>query len=308
MFKKILVPLDGSLLAELALQTAVPLAQENQGELILLQIATAHMPVVLSTPEMVAYDVHLPDYATANETEMPSHDYLCRIRDNMSRTFKNISWQIRVEDGDAAGMIVDVAAAEKVDLIVMSTHGRSGVGRWLLGSVTEKVLRHAHCPVLAVRDRRPLQKILITLDGSELAEKSIPHGIALAKAFNAQVILLQVQANTPLLDLEAAASLDAYEYGLGQRYMQDFYEEATIYLESIWHQWQKENVSIKTAVREGNSAKAILEFARINDIDLICMTTHGRSGLQRWAYGSVAEKVLRGGECATLIVRSPNQD
>ena len=110
------------------------------------------------------------------------------------------------------------------------------------------------------------------------------------------------------LDLEAAASLDAYEYGLGQRYMQDFYEEATIYLESIWHKWQKEGVSIKTAVREGNPAKAILEFARLNEIDLICMTTHGRTGLQRWAYGSVTEKVLRGAECATLIVRSTNED
>ena len=307
MFEKILVPLDGSLLAELALQTAVPLAQENQSEIILLQIATAHLPVVLSTPEMVAYEVHLRDYAI-NDIEMPSHDYLTRIRDNMCRTFKDAKWQIRVEEGDAASMIVDVAEEEGADLIVMSTHGRSGVGRWLLGSVTEKVLRHAYCPVLVVRDQQPVQKILITLDGSELAEESISYGMTLAKAFGADVTLLQVQANTPMLDLEAAASLDAYEYGLGQRDMQDFYEEATIYLESIWHEWQQEGVTIKTAVREGNPAKAILEYARVNKIDLICMTTHGRTGLQRWAYGSVTEKVLRGGECATLIVRPPRQD
>lgn len=307
MFKKIIVPLDGSLLSEMALHTAVPLAQESQGDIVLLQIATAHIPVVLSTPEMVAYDVHLTDYTTS-EIEIPSHDYLTRIRDNMNRTFKDVNWHVRVEEGDAAGMIVDVAQEEGADLIVMSTHGRSGVGRWLLGSVTERVLRHAHCPVLAVRNNQPLQKILITLDGSELAEQSIPYGMALAKTFGATVILLQVQPNAPLLDLEAAASLDAYEYGLGQRYMQEFFADASIYLESTWHKWQPEGVTVKTAVREGNPAKVILEFARVNEIDLICMTTHGRTGLQRWTYGSVTEKVLRGSECATLIVRSPEQD
>lgn len=307
MFENILVPLDGSLLAELALQTAVPLAQENQGNIVLLQITTAQMPVVMTTPEMVAYDIRFSDYAT-NDIEMLSHDYLTRIRANMCRTFKDVKWHIRVEEGDAASMIVDVAQEENADLIVMSTHGRSGVGRWLLGSVTEKVLRHAHCPVLAVRSKQPLQKILITLDGSELAEESIPFSIALAKAFDANVTLLQVQPNAPLLDIEAATSLDAYEYGLGQRYMQDFFEDANTYLEAIWHKWQKEGISINTAVREGNPAKAILEFARLNEVDLICMTTHGRTGLRRWTYGSVTEKVLRSSECATLIVRAPHQE
>ncbi len=307
MFRKILVPLDGSALAEIALQTAVSLAQQAQGKIILLQIPTIHTPVLPSTPEAVTFNLYAPEYAV-DEGVGTSREYLNQIRYGFGRHIEDVQWQVCVEEGDPASVIVDVAQEENVDLIAMSTHGRSGLGRWVMGSVTEKVLRHAPCPVLTVRSTRPLNKILVTLDGSELAERSIPYALDLAEVLETEVTLLQVQTGVSLVDLEAAATLDAYEHGMGQRYMDGEYEREIIYLENRWHDCQRNGIKIKTAVREGKPAQTILEYARHNQIDLIAMTTHGRTGLRRWRYGSVTEKVLRGTDCAMLIVRSPEEE
>ena len=307
MFKKILVPLDGSVLAEMALQTAVSLAQQTEGEIVLLQIPTTHTPILPSTPEAVTYNLYASDYAL-DEGASTSREYLNQIRYGVGRHIEGVRWHVCVEEGDPASVIVDVAQANKVDLIAMSTHGRSGFGRWVMGSVTEKVLRHAPCPVLAVRSKRPLNKILVTLDGSEIAEQSISCSLDLAEVMNAEVTLFQVQTDVSLLDLEAAATLDAYEHGMGQRYMDGEYEREVVYLENKWHDCQREGIKVNTAVREGKPAQAILEYARNNEIDLIAMTTHGRTGLRRWRYGSVTEKVLRGTDCAMLIVRSPEEN
>lgn len=306
MFKKILVPLDGSSLAELALETAVPLAQQTHGKIILLQISTTHMPFYPSTTEAITYNLYTPEYS--DEATRLSKKYLCGLRDGVGERYSDITWQVRVADGDPASIIVDVAQEEQIDLIIMSTHGRSGVERWVMGSVTERVLRYAPCPVLAVRSKRPLQKILITLDGSQRAEQSIPYAMELAEVFAANVTLLQARSTTSIFDLEAAALLNTHEHGLGERLFREAEDRADIYLESTWHDWRRDGVSLKTAVREGKPAQAILDYAQHNNIDLIAMSTHGLTGLRRWAYGSVTEKVLRHTDCAMLIVRSPEEE
>ena len=133
--------------------------------------------------------------------------------------------QTRLVEGDVAGAIVDTALSEQVDLIVMSTHGYSGLTRWVLGSVTEKVLRSAPCPVLAVRAARHPQKVLITLDGSPLSERAIEPGLAVAQSLNAAVTLLRV---VPRVSTDG--KLDEHERGLSRRMQEDLIEEAKDYL------------------------------------------------------------------------------
>ena len=112
-----------------------------------------------------------------------------------------------ITDGDEASTILETASAENVDLIVMTTHGRTGLTRWVLGSVTERVLHDAPCPVLVMRTSTPLQKVLITLDGSVIAEYALEPGLAVARALDAQVRLLAV-ADSGHFDLVASAEIE----------------------------------------------------------------------------------------------------
>ena len=197
-----------------------------------------------------------------------------------------------------AGAIVDTALSEQVDLIVMSTHGYSGLTRWVLGSVTEKVLRSAPCPVLAVRAARHPQKVLITLDGSPLSERAIEPGLAVAQSLNAAMTLLRV---VPRVSIDG--KLDKHERGLSRRMQEDLIEEAKDYLRGRSEAAARSGVMIKSEVRIGSPADIILEHIETYGTDLIVMATHGRTGLKRWVYGSVTAKVLRSVNCSMLVIR-----
>ncbi|MCP5098111.1 MAG: universal stress protein [Chloroflexi bacterium] len=279
MFEKILVPLDRSPLAEFALKPAIWLAKQHQGMLVLLH-----------TPE--SHRVVLPEYASGNvystsivmdQAHAAGKEYLNSVQFGLGRTHVDLNWQTLLVEGDPASAIIDAAINGDVDLIVMSTHGYSGITRWVLGSVTERVLRVAPCPVLTVRDETAIDNILIALDGSEVAEFSLVAGFAIAHAFDAQVTLLQVVNE----DSESS-------------------EAADIYLDAIRHRFADVVPEIKTAVYTGVPAPQILDYADTHEMDLIVMATHGRTGLSRWAYGSVTEKVLRGTERAMLVIRPPD--
>ncbi|MFW6097994.1 MAG: universal stress protein [Chloroflexota bacterium] len=145
LFKRILVPLDGSGLAERALEPAIRMAQADDAELILLRIA-AHKGARLSEGGVYSY---LRWNELVESEQQEAVDYLERVE--QTKIPRAVPARVLVLDGDEAGAIVDTAASEDVDLIIMSTHGRSGPRRWILGSVTEKVLREAPCPVLVIR-------------------------------------------------------------------------------------------------------------------------------------------------------------
>ena len=217
-----------------------------------------------------------------------------------------LALRTKVKDGDAAGVIIDTAVAENVDLIVMSTHGRSGLSRWVLGSVTEKVLRQAPCPVLVIRDTKPFSHVLITVDGSPLSEYALAPGFEVARRLGSSVTLFSVE-QAEELDPRFIAELERTEKGLGQLASDDFYRRTETYLENLADRYEPQlDQEIQTAPRStAPVAQSILDFIEANDIDLVVMSTHGRSGLKRWVYGSVTEKVLHGAHCAKLVVRPP---
>jgi nucleotide-binding universal stress UspA family protein len=295
-FKRILVPLDGSKRSEQALPPALRLAETCGSELLLLRALAYHQ---MSVYDPMGYAIAWPEEVAAR-LEADAAAYLEGHRQKLAG--QSLVAHTMVLTGDEAGVIVDTAVAEGVDLIVMAPHGRTGVGRWVFGSVTARVLVEATCPVYVARSGNPVHHVLITLDGSELAEYALAPGLALARCLNARVTLLRVE-RAGLLDSTEAALLEAAELGLGEHILETAHERAGSYLEQLARRHKEPPLEI--AVLTGPPAQTILDYAAGEGVDLIAMATHGRSGLRRWLFGSVTEKVLHGCTCSMLIVRPP---
>lgn len=297
MFRKIMVPLDGSELAENALEPAVSLAEKTDGKILLLSAAVHDLALARSRPGL---GMEIVDELATHSRERLGV-YLASVR--KAHEDSPVAFELKVEEGDAASAIVDTAAAEEVDLIVMSTHGRSGISLWLMGSVTERVLRSAPCPVLAVHDEQFFEHILITLDGSELSERALEPGVAVARLLGGRVTLLSVE---PPEEVEPGlfSDLEMAEAGLGEKVRDQSYQRTESYLQRMAGRCSESlDREVDIAPRTGAVAPAILDYIDYKEVDLVVMATHGRTGLRRWVYGSVTEKVLRKARCATLIVR-----
>ena len=301
MFQKILVPLDGSELAERALEPALALSRAAQGELLLLSVPYLKH---LFVQERAGYGMLLP-HQSMNHTRQELADYLQTVTEKHAQP--DVLLHTMIDDGDEASVIVDTAAAEEIDLIVMSTHGRTGFSRWYLGSVAERVLQSAPCPVMIVREARPFSRILITLDGSPLSERALGPGFTLANCFDSAVTLLRVEQPEDI-DHDFMADLDALEQGLGSQVRDDLYYQTERYLSRVAAQCQHlSSQKVQTMPLKGPIAKGILEAIEAEEIDLVVMSTHGRTGLRRWVFGSISEKIMRRAQCAVLIVRPPTE-
>jgi nucleotide-binding universal stress UspA family protein len=143
------------------------------------------------------------------------------------------------------------------------------------------------------------QRILVPLDGSTLAEQALPHAAALCRALSAELFIARVSVTASELLGHAGADI-AYTEQVAKHSR----EVAMEYLEEVTAYWNQCGVRVHAQPLAGPVAEAIVDFAQQNAIDLIVMSTHGRTGGSRWMYGSVAERVLRGAHCPVLIVRS----
>lgn len=298
MFKKILIPLDGSSQAEQALRPGISLAKQSGAEVILLRV-----PVYKEAPSAAAavFDFLRPE-RTREETRLQAERYLKSVQ--QMQMGSDTPLRLLVRGADAAATIVDVAAEEGVDLIVMSTHGRTGLKRWLLGSVTEKVVRAADRTLLVVRSADIPRKIAITLDGSPLAERALAPGLALARYWQTPVTLLHViepadetELPMPGLPLDEATAARAKALDLARQEAQEYLRGV-----AVAQQPQQVTEALETAVASGLISETILDYAQENEIDLIALSSHGQHPEARWAYGSVAEKLIHGSDGAVLII------
>jgi nucleotide-binding universal stress UspA family protein len=297
MFNKILIPLDGSELAERALEPAFALARQAEGEVLLVRVSALERLLVPDLHGIGGYGLLWPDQSLARAEEEGAA-YLKSVQTRKAP--QNLPVRAEVFEGGVAEVIMDTAAAEKVDLIVMSSHGYSGITRWVLGSVAERVLGGAPCPVLVVRSPRPLRHVLIPLDGSPLSEQAVAPGLAVAAAFGAEVTLFRA---IPKVDVWEMRELDQAEHGLGWCLAENVRKEAEDYLSNVIAAHPHPGLEAKLEVMFDPAAESILEYAETHEIDLIAMSTHGRTGLARWVYGSVTAKVLHGSRHSMLIVR-----
>jgi nucleotide-binding universal stress UspA family protein len=298
LFNKILVPLDGSQLATNALQPAMFVAKATGGLILLLRV-----PVYQKTK--------LPERVTAvyNRLRPPEEKQL--VQQRVERYLKSIrqmalGQEIRFEtlalDGDPASVIVDTAESQDVDLIIMSTHGRGGLARWWLGSVTEKVLRATGRPILIVHSEAMPTRTLVALDGSAASEAALDPALAMARLFGTPLYLLRV---VEPLETDDEAELPTEKVAeLSEAVIQARQEEAITYLADVKAGLAAAGeMVVETAVVSGPAAPTILDFVKEKQIDLIVMSSHGQSAEARWAYGSVTEKVIHAADQAVLVVR-----
>jgi len=292
----ILIPLDGSELAERALKVAQRLGQQSERTLCLLRVVPPETVAISDLPVYSAYTVSAtrPTF----ELQAEATAYLREIQKTLPA---GINSEIALGEGEVASAILAAARDHHADLIVMSSHGYSGVTRWVLGSVAEQVVRHAPCPVLVIRHDAQLQRMLIPLDGSFASEQVLRPALDVAACLGCEVVLVQAIQPT---DHALFDQLEGHEHGLGLRVEGESHERAVAYLRQLATLYAKTHaLNIQCVVLHEPAAEGILHFAETHPIDLIAMATHGRSGLQKWVYGSVTEQVLHGALCSMLVMR-----
>ena len=299
---QILVPLDGSPLAEQALSYAMTMARGLPAELVLLRAIS-----IPPDDRDLLLKAGAKEDALRGQLVAEAQTYLGELVAQLQDA--GLEARPLVQPGPAAEVIVDLAAQMGVQQIVMATHGYSGIQRWTHGSVAERVLQTAGVPVLLVRAQEPdvaphwrepapCRRILVPLDGSSMAEQVLSVATRVAQALDAELILFQV----PIAHV--------YGWMTGEWFLPvqgvlgTAEEDAQAYLDAVAARLEGDNVSVATATMIGSVAEAIIEHAAANQIDLIAMCTHGRAGLLRWTLGSVADRVLRAGRTPILLVRA----
>jgi len=298
MFTKVLIPLDGSSAAEAIL----PLA----GHMVEMLKLPVELLAIVDVKEMLTSAERARHFEKLLEDETRgSEKYLKKI----AARFTNGQVECSIDKGLPAEMIITRAEAVADTLIAMATHGRSGLNRWLLGSVAEKVLRGSKMPLLLARAglpqsaaAGPLQNIIVPLDGSGLAEQILPMVSELALRLKAAVILFRAcEMPSPVYSGgHGFHSVKAFEdLGVANAAAQDYLHEQA-------EAMRKAGVATVACVsREGLSADEIISIAQHTANSLIAMSSHGRSGPGRWFLGSVAETVARHANCPVLVFRPP---
>jgi nucleotide-binding universal stress UspA family protein len=365
MYKKILVPLDGSELASAVLPHVQEVVRCTHASIILLRvtpepsyIADGSSATMLANAQVMrrtemprsiteaiaqnrAFEAPGPNQSPWIEHEVEAaQTYIDALAADLVQSGMHV--RSMVMPGAVAETILDVADAESVDLVAMSTHGRTGVSRFLLGSVADRVVHHATVPVLLVRskdlgDQKPgepvaYNKILVPLDGSELASAILPYAREMALCTGAGMMLLQAipepmmeMAESELMlalsgvapaagrhspDESEAASASRSRRQLTMRAGSDLAKQIELETEAAQSNLNAAAAVVKTAgirveteVQVGRPAEIILDVAKSAGVDMIAMATHGRSGIRRFLMGSVADRVVRHAHVPVLLVR-----
>ena len=290
MYSKILVPLDGSTLSEGVLPYVRLLAR------------ACRIPVEL-------LHIHDPAQLKALGPEQ-SRQYLQKISASFSGT---TDVTCTVEPGNPADKIVELAAVQPDILIAMATHGYSGLQRWLLGSVAEKVLHRATKHLLLVRPtgensgEARLSTVLVPLDGSELAERVLPAVTSVAAGLKLKVVLVRVLVRIFFQPPETVVPVFGTHLPNQKEIWAEASAAATGYLNEKVEQLRAEGLADVSSVLIDGSAEGaaggILDLVGKTPDNLVAMTTHGKSGLGRWVIGSVTERVVRHSFTPVLVIR-----
>jgi len=301
MYKVIMAPTEGSDTERTAISAAVKLAQRFDAELRLVRVETAPLVVetVVRPPVLEITEQTLRDERLARLHKLEALGTECRI-------LGDIRVITALEDGRIAPTLRDYAKKFNVDLIVMSSHSRGGLTRITLGSVTDYLIRNTNIPVLVVRQsasfmsatlEETVTRIVVPLDGSDLAEKILPEVTALALRLNATVSLLHVL--TPV----TYSQKEIMQPGLP--WWDTDIEKADSYLARAASYLAEEGLTVsKDVVLSEDVATAILEYSIRTNADIIAIATSGSGGMSRFVFGTVADQVTRKAP-ASLFVFHP---
>lgn len=309
MYKRVLVPMDGSDLANRVTPYVRLLAKGLNSPIHLLRV----IEPVPSDLQALAHGLSADQIAATRRGH--AQDDLESAATFLRQDGLKVS--ITVQEGDPASHIVREGDEVPDTLIAMSTHGRAGLTRLVLGSVTERVLHATTSPMFIVRGQEPndmpsavrLHRVIVPLDGSTLAEQVLTHVIPLVKALDLEVVLTRV---TPSAE-EYEQYMGATPIGGGATIYTGPYEEfskeadaqALDYLHGIKDMlWEHGVLKVEERLLPGRASRALVDLARETPDDLLAMTTHGRSGIGRWLLGSVTAHVVRHSDDPVLVIRA----
>jgi len=299
MYSKLLIPLDGSKTAEKVLPFARILATTFKLPIELLEV----VDIAAATAHIAADKARYLDRIIA-EGENASREHL----DEIAATLSGLHVTCKVERGRPADLIIERAEAERGTLIAMATHGRSGINRWMMGSVAEKVLRGTTVPLFLVRAgdeavagrTADIKSIVVPLDGSALAESVLATVGEVAKMLNSEIVLCRAY------ELAATAYYGSEDYlPKYDEMLRELKDEVEGYLKKKTEGLKADGLAkVSWVALEGSGAEAIVRYANARPDVLIAMCTHGRSGVSRWTLGSVTEKVVRHADEPVLVLHA----
>jgi nucleotide-binding universal stress UspA family protein len=306
--RHILVPLDFSGQSRQALTCAVPLARKHHAKISLVHVA---QPPTVSAWRGIPGGGHylaMNMHQVVNVAKTHLEDLALQLlpEDVRGRTV--------VREGTPAYEVVSAAKALKADVIVLSTTGCSGLKRVLLGSTAERIVRHAHCPVLTVRrqmnesamrllalkkplypERLPWRRVLVPLDFSLTSLRALKIAVPLAKQSGAHLLLLNVIEPNPYPTGMEGAVLVVSDDVIARNARQQ--------LPKVARRFVPKSVRAISLVAHGRAADVIVETAEEKGADLIVLSTHGHTGIDRLLMGSTAEQVVRSAKCPVFVVR-----
>jgi nucleotide-binding universal stress UspA family protein len=319
MFARVLVPLDGSSFAESALPLATAVSRAAGAS---LDIVSAYdpLPPPSAGPEEAA-GLTVPAHVdTLGAIPVTAGEMRESLRDERTTYLRDIERRVRevggvdaevaLMEGRADRAIIERAESTGADLVVMATHGRGAVERAWLGSVADRVVRELTVPILLIRpvDEEAIElspppvvsRVVVTLDGSHLAEAVVEPAVSLAAALGVPVALLRVVGTR--VDIGSTyIPHAAQEYS---DHLEADREEATAYLRGMAERLAGRDVVVAdTILAHGPAARGILDSVDVDGGDIIAMATHGRGGLRRLVLGSVSDKVVRAAVGPVLLVR-----
>jgi nucleotide-binding universal stress UspA family protein len=288
----ILVSLDGSSFAEQALPAAEALCLAYNAKLTLASVL----------PVQRKFRAMRPDETETGKVEAGRQErksYLLEVAERMQA--KGIEVEYHVLVGPVAESINHLMQEQDIDMSIISTHGRSGIQRWVLGSVANNLIQMMTRPVLIIRPQEgkeppipTFDKLLVTLDGSEFAERVLPY-VRASTNFNSVVLLLTVP-DVPEAQLYGAVVEEIEEM------REKAEDEACAYLEGIANFLRAEGIETQIFVAGSRPAETIISIAEEEAVDVVMLATHGLGGLDRLFVGSVAERIVQHTHCPVFLV------
>lgn len=296
MYRAVMLPLDGSPFSEQALPLATTLAQRCGAQLRVVHVHEPH-----TEPDWDEITPFRFEGVERSERQWNGD----AIRLEQQYLAGHVAADCKVIEGSVLPTLEEEIADSDPDLIVMATHGRGGISRAWLGSVADNLVRHIHKPILLIRAREDSEEnfelrtdnVLVTLDGSALAESVLEHALTISEPSKTKITLLRVVPPAYVAtEFNALVQSDAR--------LRERVEAAHGYLNEVATRLSVAGYLVDTeVVVSAFAAGAILDYAEQNHTDIICMATHGRSGMKRLLLGSVADKVLRGANGPVLLYR-----
>jgi nucleotide-binding universal stress UspA family protein len=283
MIGTVIVPLDGSELAVQALPDAKAIAEKSNTPLQLVWVVAQDAPAS-ARDEAQAY-----------------------LREQ-AKAFGDRA-QTSVRMGHPAEQIVKAADEATEPIIVMTTHGRSGFSRLIHGSVAEHVVRESQAPVLLIRHETkerqdgPVRTIAVSLDGSVYAEAALPYAREMAIDFDAEILLVRVAETSQVYSMMGTEPVGAASAEAFNEVTEQITREAQDYLEATAARLRQDGLTVRAETLEGFPADQLMALERDMPVDVFVMATHGRSGLGRLVFGSVAERLLKNGTTPILMIK-----